>query len=164
LKAEYIVLVHNPKMDSHFKVSDNNRSYRNLAKLFLDHDLYEIDLGGKYHGLESKPRKKQMEVINTAFSNGLVYLYMEDKKTRAMYRGEMMTPFILNMDSPFYLLPTVMIRAKYIQKQNTIYYTSYVLWNPNPLSPNDVAQIKNEIKNTSGSVRATIFKIRNDSL
>ena len=58
MKAEYIVLVHNPKMDSHFKVSDNNRSYRNLAKLFLDHDLYEIDLGGKYHGLESNPRKK----------------------------------------------------------------------------------------------------------
>jgi len=59
--------------------------------------------------LKVTPEKKQMDVINTVFSNGLVYLYMEDKKT---------------------------------------------WWR--------CIQVK--LKNTSGSVRPTIFKIRNDSL
>ena len=146
-------------MDSHFKVSDNNSNYRDLAKLFIDRNLYEIDLVGGSPGNENKRRKKQMDSANSAFANGLTYLYMEDKKTKKMYRGEMLTPFKLNTDHPFYLTSDVISRAK---NESGItsdpYYTSYVAWNPNPLSSTDAEQVKKDKANTSGFRGLTLFK------
>jgi hypothetical protein len=144
-------------MDSHFIVSDNNSNYRDLAKLFIDRNLYEIDLVGKNTSANS--RKKQMDSANNAFANGLTYLYMEDKKTKKMYRGEMLTPFKLNTEHPFYLTSDVISRAKTESDiTSDPYYTSYVAWNPNSLSSNDVEQVKNDIKNTSGFKALTLFK------
>ena len=144
-------------MDSHFIVSDNNSNYRDLAKLFIDRNLYEIDLVGKNTSANS--RKKQMDSANNAFANGLTYLYMEDKKTQKMYRGRMLTPFNLNTEHPFYLTYEVISRAKTESDiTSDPYYTSYVAWNPNSLSSNDVEQVKNDIKNTSGFKALTLFK------
>ena len=144
-------------MDSHFIVSDNNSNYRDLAKLFIDRNLYEIDLVGKNTSANS--RKKQMDSANSAFANGLTYLYMEDKKTKKMYKGEMLTPFKLNTEHPFYLTSDVISRA--LNDSNITsdpYYTSYVAWNPNPLSSTDAEQVKKDKANTSGFRGLTLFK------
>jgi len=155
----YYIIRTVPTMDSHFKVSDNNSHYRDLATLFVERNLYEIDLVGESPGNENKRRKKQMDSANSAFANGLTYLYMEDKKTKKMYRGEMLTPFKLNTEHPFYLTSDVISLAKTESDiTSDPYYTSYVAWNSNPLSSNDVEQVKNDIKNTYGFKALTLFK------
>ena len=128
-------------MSIEFKVSNNNRGYKNLSQEFIDSNTYEIDLSGN-----NKYRQIQVKMANDAFQEGQVIFYLKDKNGN-IYKGKMKSKFKKNTSDPFYLRENVKSKAKNgTDISNHPFFTCNVKWRKEKLNHNEILEFNEKCK------------------
>ena len=128
-------------MSIEFKVSNNNRGYKNLSQEFIDSNTYEIDLSGN-----NKYRQIQVKMANDAFQEGQVIFYLKDKNGN-IYKGKMKSKFEKNTSDPFYLRENVKSKARNgTDISNHPFFTCNVKWSKEKLNHNETLEFNEKCK------------------